>query len=371
MHALEGIRILDLSRYLPGAFATMWLADLGAEVIKIETPGLGDPGRIMGEIDGNGLGPYFATINRGKHSVALNLRVPEDRDRFLQLVATADVLVESYRPGVLAKVELDYPRLAAINPGLIYCAITAYGQAGPRSHLPGHDINFVAESGMLSVGLAQRPPTPFPVQIADIGGGAMPALTAILAALLARARTGRGQFLDVSLMAGTMAWMAYLLPLQTIQPGSPVGMGLLTGSSLCYNVYECADGRYLAIGALEPKFWLRICRRIDRKDLRFQGFNPEPGAAERLAELRAYFRTQPLDYWLDRMGDDVCCTAVRTIRDVLDDPTRAGGLITTEPASGLPQVSFPVHLSDTPADSSRPTPRLGESDGEYGVGSRE
>ncbi len=371
MQALEGIRILDLSRYLPGAFVTMWLADLGAEVIKIETPGLGDPARLMGESNGNGLGPYFATINRGKRSVALNLRTPEDRDHFLQLVTTADVLVESYRPGVLANVELDYPRLAAINPRLIYCAITAYGQEGPRTHQPGHDINFVAESGMLSVGLDKRPPTPFPVQIGDIGGGAMPALTAILAALLARTHTGRGQLLDVSLMAGTMAWMAYLLPLQAAGPNSLTGLGLLTGSSLCYNVYECADGRYLAIGAVEPKFWFRICRRIERKDLRFMGFNPEPGAAERLADLRTFFRTQPLAYWLDRLGDDVCCTAVRTLQEVLDDPTRAGGLILDEPASGLPEVIFPVRLSDTPADSSRPTPRLGEHSSEYGVRSRE
>ncbi len=360
MHALEGIRILDLSRYLPGAFATMWLADLGADVIKIETPGLGDPSRLMGDSQGNGLGPYFASINRGKHSVALNLREQADQERFLQLVATADVLVESYRPGVLAKVDLDYPRLATINPRLIYCAITAYGQTGPDSHKPGHDVNFVAESGMLSVGLDQRTPTPLPVQIADIGGGAMPALTAILAALLARTQTGRGQFLDVSLMAGTMAWMAYLLPAQAALANAPSGVGLLTGANLCYNVYQCADDRYLAIGALEPKFWLRICNRIGRKDLRFLGFNPEPGAAERLAELRAYFRTQPLAHWLERLGDDVCCSAVRTVQEVLDEPTRAGGLIIDEPASGLPAVAFPVRLSDTPADSSRPAPRLGE-----------
>ncbi len=364
MSALQGIRILDLSRYLPGAFATMWLADLGADVIKVESPGLGDPARLMGEKDGNGLGPYFATINRGKRSIVLNLRTAEDQDRLLQLVTTADVLVESYRPGVLAQVGLDYPRLAAINPRLIYCAITAYGQEGRRRDHPGHDLNFVAESGMLSVGLQPHAPMPFPVQIADIGGGAMPAMTAILAALLARTHTGRGQFLDVPLMAGALAWMAYLLPLQTLEPGNPAGMGLLTGSSLCYNVYACADDRYLAVGALEPKFWLRVCQRIDRKDLRFYGFNPEPGAAARLAELRAYFRTQPLAYWLERLGDDVCCTAVRTIQEVLGDPARADGLIIDEPASGLPEVVFPVRLSDTPADSSRPAPRLGEHDAE-------
>lgn len=371
MHALEGIRILDLSRYLPGAFATMWLADLGADVIKIESPGFGDPGRLMGDSEGNGLGPYFATINRGKRSMALDLRAEDDRARFLQLVTTADVLVESYRPGVLAKVDLPYERLAAINPRLIYCAITAYGQEGPRTHQPAHDINFVAESGMLSVGLDQRQPAPFPVQIGDIGGGAMPALTAILAALLARSHTGRGQFLDVSMMAGTMAWMAYLLPVQAALSNGPSGIGLLTGGNLCYNVYQCADDRYLAIGALEPKFWLRICQRIDRKDLRFLGFNPEPGAAARLAELRAYFRTQPLDYWLERLGDDVCCSPVRTVAEVLADPTHAGGLIRSEPASGRPEVIFPVRLSDTPADSSRPAPRLGEFASEEGGGSRE
>jgi len=363
MLALEGIRVLDLTRYLPGGFATLWLADLGADVIKIESPGVGDLGRWLGDPNGSGLGPYFAALNRGKRSLCLDLKATGDVETFLKLVQTADVLIESFRPGVMARLGLDYDKLSAINPRLIYCAISGYGQNGPASHRPGHDLDYVAESGMLSVGAMQQTPLPLPVQIADVGGGAMPALTSILAALLARTRSGRGQFLDVSMLGGTLAWLAFLLPVQAATPGvdEPSGTGMLTGRSLCYNVYECADGRHLAISALEPKFWFEVCERLARPDLKPLGFNPQPGAEERMAAFRAFIRSQPLAHWLACLGDDVCCAPVLTLDEMQALPAvQASGLISIEPASGLPQIGFPVALSDTPAAARRPAPRLGE-----------
>ncbi len=363
MLALEGVRVLDLTRYLPGGFATLWLADLGADVIKIESPGVGDLGRWLGDPQRSGLGPYFAALNRGKRSLCLDLKAAADVASFLKLVATADVLLESFRPGVMARLGLDYDKLCAVNPRLIYCAISGYGQTGPASHRPGHDLDYVAESGMLSVGAMQPAPVPLPVQIADIGGGAMPALTAILAALLARARSGRGQFLDVSMFNGTLAWLAFLLPVQAAAPGAdePDGTGMLTGRALCYNVYACADGRHLAISALEPKFWFEVCERLARPDLKPLGFNPQPGAAERMAAFRAFIGSQPLAHWLAELGDDVCCAPVLTLAEMQALPVvSASGILSTEPGSGLPQIGFPVVLSDTPAASPRPAPRLGE-----------
>lgn len=358
---LSGIRVLDLAPLLPGAFASMWLGDLGADVIKVEAPG-GDFTRWLGDDsqDGGGLGPYFAAVNRNKRSVVLDLKTPEGQAALHKLAATADVLVEGFRPGVMARLGADYATLRASNPRLIYCSISGFGQQGPRRSVPGHDLTYLALAGVLGFNQAgDRSPYPLPVQVADIGGGTLPALTAILAALFQRERSGEGQQIDVAMLDGALSWLYFLLPLSRRPDLAEAGLGMLTGQALCYNVYETADGRHLAVAALEPHFWAAVCQAIDRPDLAGLGLNPEPGAAERLAEVRALFRGRSLADWLALLdAERTACAPVYTLEDVLADPHSAARQLIVE--GETPQIAFPARLSATPASIRRPPPRLGE-----------
>lgn len=358
--SLAGIRVLDLSPLLPTAFTTMWLGDLGADVIKVEAPG-SHYTRLIGDLQ-HGLGPYFASINRNKRSIVLNLKLPEGQEALQRLAATADILVEGFRPGVMARLRADYAALSAVNPRLIYCSISGFGQDGPYRDHPGHDLTYLALAGILDLNRgasAGATPHPLPVQVADVGGGAMPALTAILAALFHRERTGQGQAIDVSMLDGALSWLYFLLPLAQRPELAEMGQGMLTGATLAYNVYETADGRFLALAALEAHFWSALCRAIGRLDLEPAAFNPEPGAAQRLADLRAVFRAHPLAHWalvLDRQA--IPWAPVLTLEETLADPhirQRAPEL-----QGDVPQLPFPAHLSATPATIRRPPPRLGE-----------
>ena len=354
---LTGLRVLDLAPLLPGAFAAMWLGDLGADVIKVEGPG--NFTRLLGDVE-EGLGPYFYALNRNKRSVLLDLKTAEGTAALRQLAATADILIEGFRPGVLDRLGVGYETLRALNPRLIYCAITGYGQDGPYRDVPGHDLAYLALSGILSQAAAPgQPPRPLPVQVADVGGGTLPALTAILAALYHRERTGEGQYIDVAMLDGSLSWLYFLLPLSRRADLAEAGPGMLGGEALSYNVYETADGRWLAMCAMEPHFWAAVCQALDRPDLLDVGLNPEPGAAERLAALRAFFRTRPLAQWLEILDPArTACAPVLTIDEALQDPqVVARGVI----ADGQqPQVAFPARLSATPASIRRSPPRLGE-----------
>jgi crotonobetainyl-CoA:carnitine CoA-transferase CaiB-like acyl-CoA transferase len=365
--AFAGIRILDLSRLLPGAYCSLLFADLGADVIKVEEPGRGDYARTSRPHWGeSGLGAYFLLLNRNKRSLALDLKAEAGKAVFRQLAATADVVLESFRPGVMDRLGLGWSALSALNPRLVYCAISGYGQDGPYRDLVGHDINYMGYAGALSVtGPRDGAPLMPGVQVADIGGGSLPAAFGIAAALWHRQASGRGQLVDVSMTDGVVSWLAaYLGPLFATGHRPARGEERLNGGWPCYGVYQAADGKYLTLGALEPKFWANLCRVLGREDLApLQSVTGE--ARERVeGELRAVFRTRPRDEWVALLHTtDVCAGPVLELDEVAHDPhLRARGLFTelVHPTAGpTPQVGFPVRLSATPGRVTTPAPDLG------------
>ena len=277
MGALDGITVLDLTRLLPGGAASIALQAEGAAVIKIEEPGTGDYSRRMPPLI-DGMGAVFREINGGKKSVALNLKSEEGRGAFLRLARTADIVLEGFRPGVMARLELSYDVLSRHNSLLIYAGVTGYGQSGEMAMKAGHDINYLAISGVLSViGVKSGMPVIPGVQLGDLAGGTMQAVNRILLALIDRARTGRGQFLDISMTGGLGALMPipralYKANAKPMQSANET----LTGRYACYNVYQSSDGAWFAVGALEPKFWHALCVALDCEELFADQFAEEP-----------------------------------------------------------------------------------------------
>ncbi len=288
---LEGVRVLDLSRLLPGAYCTQLLQEQGAQVTKIEPPA-GDPIRAL-----PGGAAYFDALHRGKQLLTLNLRTEAGRDALRRRIVDADVLVEGFRPGVMERMELGYPGLAAINPALIYCAITGYGSSGPMAARAGHDLNYLARSGALTL-MPLRDGTPaIPgLQVADLAGG-LKAAFLVAAALAGRVQTGRGCRVEVSMTDLMRSWTA--LPRAARRAGLP---GLpLTGDVPCYHVYAVADG-FLTVAALESDFWMEFCRAIDREDLQDHQFDPAA-----IGAVQATLATASRAEWTARFGDrDVC-----------------------------------------------------------------
>ena len=328
---LAGIRALDLTRLLPGGYASQMLADLGADVLKIEEPGAGDYARTMPPFTRT-VGQAFLAVNRNKRSAALNLKHPEGREALLRLVEGADVLLESFRPGVMTRLGLDYATLHARNPRLVVCAISGYGQDGPYNQRAGHDLNYIGYAGLLAhLAHPGEPPILPGAQFADIAGGSLMAVAGILAGLVGRATTGEGRYVDVSMTEGALS----LLPLLATRvlngtPEPAPGEAELTGALPGYNIYETSDGRYLTVAALEPKFFANLCERLGRPDLIARQFPRD--AADRdatIAELAAIFRTKTRDEWLSELADeDVCVGPVNTITEALADPQlRARGMM--------------------------------------------
>lgn len=319
MTPLEGLRVLDLSRLLPGPFCTQLLADAGAEVIKVEEPQGGDYLRHMPPLLGDGASAFFHAINRGKKSVTLDLKDARDRAHFLALVRTADVVVESFRPGVLEKLGLAPARLLAENPRLVVCRISGYGQEpGPLRTRAGHDVNFLARAGVFGM---MRAPALLPVQVADLGGGALPAAFQICAALLGRARTGRGTVIDVSMAHGAFG-LAVSSYVQGLATGEPVGAGrdALVGRVPCYGIYACRDG-YLAVGALEPKFWHGLCDVLALPELKDRGLDDgEPGDEVRAALAARLLERTRAEWSAAFAQHDVCVEVVRTPEEAMADP---------------------------------------------------
>ncbi len=315
---LAGIRVVDLSRLLPGPWCSLLLADLGAEVIKVETPLAGDYARIApAEL---GFGGVFEAVNRGKRSIAVNYRLPRGREVVLRLAATADVFLESSMPGQLARRGLDAAAVRAVNPRIVYCSLSGYGQDGPYRDRPGHDLDYLAIGGLLALlGPAGARPVPPGVQLADVAGGTLAALE-ILAALFRRERTGEGAVLDVAVLDAIVAWLG------TLGAGAAtagVVPGPLAGTFPCYAVYPAADGSYLALGALEPPFWVAFCRAVGREDL-----VPRQYDASALPEVAAILASRPRSAWLADLGDDTCIAPVNTPAEAHRDPhLRARGLV--------------------------------------------
>jgi alpha-methylacyl-CoA racemase len=310
---LHGIRVLDLTRLLPGPVATMHLADMGAEVIKIEDPGLGDYARTMGHVRKE-VSQFFIAVNRGKQGMRLDLKDAGQRDEFLKMVETADVVVESFRPGVMAKLGVGWETLRKRNPRLVMCAISGYGQDGPFAQLAGHDINYVGLAGMLeqNVGPDGIPALPN-LQIGDLLGGAQAAVQGILAAIIGAKVSGKGRFIDVSMTDAVFAHN--VMPLVAVnnfgRPAEP-GRDLLTGGVPCYNVYRTSDDRFMAVGSLELKFWEACCDVLNRPDLkkRHWSLGQEIGGADAIAvkaELDAIFSEHTLAEWTEKFATADCC----------------------------------------------------------------
>ncbi len=358
MRPLDGIRILDLSRLLPGPYCTMLLADLGAEVIKIETPGLGDymrviPPFVKEPVSGEDIGAAFLMVNRNKKSLALNFRNKRGKEIFFRLVRDADVVVETFRPGAAEKWGIGYEALHAINPRLVYCSLSGYGQTGPYKDRAGHDLNYIALAGLLATnGVVGGPPIPPGIQVADLSGGMLAAIS-ILAALIGRGKSGEGQFLDVSLFESALSWAGTMVG-GTFAAGQTIERGKmqLNGGMVCYNVYETRDGKYITLAAIEPHFWSAFLKVIDREDL-----NPGQQSFEAIPEIAAVFKTRTLDEWLVVFGElDACVEPVRDFGQVFDDPhVKHRGLIAH--IGGIPQVGSVFVFAE---NSHLPPPRLGE-----------
>ena len=315
---LDGIRVLDLTRLLPGAFCTMLLADLGADVIKVEEPETGDYMRWTPPLV-DGRSALFDTLNRKKRSVALDLKSERGRDVLLRLVETAGVLVEGNRPGVMDRLGLGWDTVHARNPRLVMCSITGYGQDGPYASRAGHDLNYMAVAGGLGLnGEREGPPLPLPVQVADIGGGGLQPAVAILAALVGVQGGGEGRWLDVSMTDGAVSWLA--LAFAARAGGERVARGdqRLTGRYACYRVYECGDGRYYSVAALEPKFWRNLCEALKRPDLIDQHLSED---LETQKSLETIFRTKSRDEWEEVLASlDACCEPILDIDEVPSHP---------------------------------------------------
>jgi crotonobetainyl-CoA:carnitine CoA-transferase CaiB-like acyl-CoA transferase len=363
---LEGLRVLDLTRLLPGGYATLILADLGADVVKIEEPGKGDYIRWTPPLVGEFSTGHVA-LNRNKRSATLNLKAPEGRDLFLQLADDADVVVESFRPGVLDRLGVGWAALSERNPRLVYCAISGYGQNGPRSQVAGHDANYIGYAGVLGItGEEGRRPVLPGVQVGDLAGGGMAAVIAILAALNARERTGRGDFCDVSMMDGAFSWL-------TIHAGSFVASGneperermYLSGAFPCYRVYPAADG-WLSVGALEPQFWAALCDAIERPDLVDDAFASGQRRNEVIESLEGLFAQRTRAEWMQHFaGRDVCVGPVNGFGEALEDEQLRARDMVVE--AEIPDVGAWKHIgnpikleSDTGALVRRPPPKMGE-----------
>jgi alpha-methylacyl-CoA racemase len=354
--ALSGVRVLDLTRLLPGGFATLMLAELGADVIKLEDPRGGDPMRHLPPFV-NGRSVYDVLLNRGKRSIALDLRDPASRPPFDALLAWADVVIESFRPAAARRLGVSGEQVRARFPRLVHASVTGYGQTGPYAELPGHDLNYVAVSGVLA---ADRPhPAHLPrMFMADVGGGAMTAVIAILAGLVGRARTGVGTTLDLSMHDAALYWV--MLPgARDLIDGGEQATGMLPtfGDHACYNVYETRDGRQVALGALELKFWTAFCAAVDRPDLDARHLTGPEDQQALLAEVRAIFRTRTQAEWLAFFeGREVCLTPVNTPAEAFEDPhVVARGTVVRAP--GLRTVRSPFGTAPVPL---REAPTVGQ-----------
>lgn len=351
--ALDGLKVLDLTRLLPGGYCTLLLADMGADVLKVEDPFGGDyvrwfPPKVKEE------GIYFLAVNRNKKSMKLNLKHERGREIFKKLVAEYDVLVEGFRPGVMQKFGLSYDEVSRVNPKIVYCSISGYGQDGPYSQRAGHDINYIGIAGILGItGYKGQPPAVPGVPMADFGGGGMSAALGIMMALYHRDRTGNGQYVDISMMDGVTPWLANIAA-KYFHTGEDqrAGEAELAGGLACYRTYETRDGRCLSVGALEPKFWANFCRLIEREDLIDRQLDiGDDGKLEH--EMISIFKSKTADEWATLLeGHDTCIERVNNLDEAMTDPQilhRQMVVETDHPTEGrVKSLGIPIKLSRTP-----------------------
>jgi crotonobetainyl-CoA:carnitine CoA-transferase CaiB-like acyl-CoA transferase len=357
--ALSGLRVLDLTRHIPGPYCTLLLADLGADVVKVEAPPLGDPVRLVPPAAGDTSAAY-AALNRGKRSIVIDFGTSDGVEFVRRLAAASDVLVEGFRPGVLSRRGLGPETLTAANPRLVYCSLSGWGQRGPLAGRAGHDVNYAGRGGLLDLCRDDDGDVVVPgAQVADMTGGLL-AATAILAALVERQRTGRGRHLDVSLLSSIVSLCT--VPTTRVLAGGP-RRHELGGDFACYSVYRCRDGRELSVGALEPKFWENLCAALGLPDLVASHWQPGEENARAKSRLAAVFATRDRDDWVRDLADlDGCVEPVLTPDEALLDaqcdalrleqPDGAGGSFRT--------VGSALGAAGLPAAPPRPAPRLGQ-----------
>jgi len=341
---LEGIRVLDLSQYAPGPYATRLLCNLGAEVIKIEPPG-GDPLRrmFMGHSK-NSVSQVYLTLNQGKQIATINLKNSDTREHLINLIANADVLLESFRPGVVQRLGICYQSCKVHNPNLVYCSLSGYGQEGPNRESAGHDLNYCAAAGMYSFNGPNAPAFPL---VAD-HSGAMNAVNAILAALVGRQKSQQGAYLDISLYDAILSWQYFAD--HTMKDHDSKELLMLTGGAACYNLYKTADDRQITLGALEAVFWRNFCDAMDKPDWvnRQQEAFPQTSLID---EVRQVIAIKPLEHWVRLLGKIDCCfEPVPFPEDIYRHPQTQQREI-----FGQGQSSFPGKINGAVASSSQPT----------------
>lgn len=363
---LVGVKVLDLTRLLPGPLATQMLADLGAEVIKIEDPKAPDYTRHFFPQKG-GMAISYIAINRGKKSLAIDLKSEKGRQIFYDLAKDADIVLDSFRPGVLAKMSLDYDTVKQINPRIIYVAITGYGQTGPYAQSAGHDINYIGYTGLLALnGTREGGPVMPGAQIADIAGGAYPTVIACLSALLARGTTGKGQLVDVAMTDCTLPLMSMSL-VETLNFGQHFGREepFLSGGLAHYNIYRCADGEHIALGSLEPKFWQGFCMLINKPDWIARMLPQAETISALKKDLTELFLTKTRDEWVALAAQaDICLTPILNPHEVEDNEhIRERGLIATSehPEYGTVKgINQPIKFGGTPTKPGWAAAKMGE-----------
>ena len=353
--ALSGITVIDLSRLLPGPFCSMILADHGARVISVE-----DKRFISDDF-------FVSTVNRNKEHMSLNLKTPEGKEVFYRLVTRADVLLEGFRPGVVHRLGVDYDTLRKVNPRIIYCSITGYGQTGPNKDRAGHDVNFIGYSGVLDLmGEPNRPPSIPGVQIADIAGGGMNAAIGVLLALWARERTGKGQYIDISMTDGVVGLLS--LPLYFFQRTGEMpkrGEWVLSHRYAFYNTYETADGNFISLGAVENRFWKKLCEHLGVPE--YAGLQYDEDHREEIMEfMRKRFKQKRLSEWeADLVELDVCWGRIQKIDEVLNDPVfrEREMVVDMDLKNGKKTIALgvPIRLSETPGKIRTPPVAFGEN----------
>lgn len=366
MGLLTGLKMLDLSRLLPGPYCSLLLADLGMEVLKVEDPVQGDYLRKMGPIRKEDSANFLA-LNRNKKSMTLNLKTKEGKEIFYKLIETYDIILEGFRPGVMDRLSIGYQELKKRNPHVIFCSLSGYGQDGPYRERSGHDINYIGLGGILELtGTKKGAPVIPGIQIADIGGGGMMAAIAILTAIIYRQKTGEGQYLDVSMLDGVISWLSTYAGKYFMDKELPKrGEMQLSGRYACYQVYPTKDGRHISLGALEPKFWKNFCEAIGRRDLIYKQFIEGEEQARIIDEIENFFKSKTQEEWIDFFKNvDACCEPILTLEEVFHHPQVLYRQMVTEiehPVEGkIRQVGNPIKSSRFSFEARTPPPRMGE-----------
>ncbi|MEM9057825.1 MAG: CaiB/BaiF CoA-transferase family protein [Pseudomonadota bacterium] len=342
---LEGVRILDLTRLLPGPFATHYLNELGATVVKIDDPARSDYAKALNP-------ELYRLLNEKKEHMSMALKSGEDHERFFEEVRNADAVVESFRPGVMDAAGLGYDVLRRHNPALVYGALTGYGQTGPYRDRAGHDMNYLGYAGLLDqIGEANGPPVMANLQIADQAGGALAFALGVVAAILRARTSGRGAYVDVGMADASLALLVNATAALNMTGEAPErGRDPLTGGLPNYRIYQCADGRYFALGALEPKFWMGFCNAVERPDLLSMSLSVGLDDDPLRDTLTALFAAQPQAYWTERLAHlDVCATPVLTLDEAFADPhMQARGVF--EERDGQHTLRCPIRVADPTED---------------------